>query len=226
MTEITGIDVSKWQGSIDWQKIAGAGVRFAILRATIGSSYIDSCLDTYYQGATAVGIPVGFYHVVYPTISPTAQINNFLSAIAGKAHNLPLFLDVELNGSLTRAQVHSCVFKCVTLLHDGREPLIYTSAGFANEYLLGDCGVELWVANYTTAPQPWLPKWWTAYRLWQYSSHGKVNGIYGDVDLNRYNGDEVSFAAWTGLPVPVLPPTLEERLIALETEARAHGWNV
>jgi GH25 family lysozyme M1 (1,4-beta-N-acetylmuramidase) len=98
MATFDGIDVSKYQGTIDWAKVRGAGIRFAILRAGIGGS-ADSMLKTNLAGCTAEEIPFGFYHFCKSTDAQDAKEEGaaFLKTISGAKPEYPIFCDIELS---------------------------------------------------------------------------------------------------------------------------------
>ncbi len=81
MAYILGIDVSFWEGGIDWKKVRGGGIRFMFTKATEGEDYEDPTLDDNWLGAKAVGILRGAYHFFHPNMSPIKQANHFVQAV-------------------------------------------------------------------------------------------------------------------------------------------------
>lgn len=187
-TYIEGIDVSRWQGTIDWSKVAADGKTFACLRATVGDYYTDPQFETYYAGAKAAGLKVSAYHVVTPEKPAGAQIERFLTVLGDRALDFRPVLDVELERGQTVTTIDKRVRECIELLvtHFGCEPIIYTGAWFWNFKTLLGAGdnCPLWVAWYNTSEPPKVRDFAT-WTIWQYSSSGRVNGINGNVDLDR-----------------------------------------
>jgi lysozyme len=111
-TTLPGIDVSKWQGTIDWSKVAGAGIRFAIARATKGRTYIDPTFQANVNEARANGIVVGAYHRATPSGGATANIvdaraeaNHYLDVASPGVGDLIPALDIEETGGLAPADL-------------------------------------------------------------------------------------------------------------------------
>lgn len=193
-TNAQGIDVSRWQGEIDWLAVKRAGVAFAILKATEGVSLVDKCLRRNYEGAKQAGIPLGFYHFAHIKHDPTSEAEHFLNATSGLEADLWHVLDME-HGSLdgiaaTPSQVSAWSRSWLRRVQDGtgKLPMIYTGASFARTYFESDLGqYPLWIAHYGTTTPMSNPVWdrWT---IFQYSETGRVDGISGSVDLNELDG--------------------------------------
>lgn len=189
---IPGIDVSHYQGLIDWQRVKAAGIQFAYLKATQGASFVDPRVFANYTGAKAAGIPIGLYHVFNAGAGLDAQLNNWQKARRLYASTLPAWLDVE-PGSFTEDSVP----QIVELLKSGFtfRDMVYCSPSTGDDLYAGD--VEefsfygLAVAHYGVS-EPRLPKPWRSWEFWQHSQSGSVDGILGPVDLDWFNGDEQS----------------------------------
>jgi GH25 family lysozyme M1 (1,4-beta-N-acetylmuramidase) len=202
MTE--GIDVSHWQGTINWPSVAAAGKRFAYIKASESTTYVDPSYTTNRAAAGAAGLLVGAYHFAQPSATvgdAWAEADHFL-AIATPAHGdlLPV-LDLEQTGGLGSVPLTQWVQAYVArvLARTGVHTVIYCSPNFWKTYM-GDTtwfaanGYDvLWIAHWTGAMSPsvpangWNGKGWT---FWQYTSDGVVPGITGRVDLNRYDGTD------------------------------------
>lgn len=191
---ILGVDVSKYQGSIDWAKVKEDGIRFAILR--VGSSsnngiYIDPYFEENYLGCIANGIAVGAYMFTYADTESeqNEEILKFLPALEGKTFRYPIFVDVEYSGlaTLGATQLSSLIKRYMDILDQkGFTPGWYSYTNFINSYIDKDMlkDYPLWVADYRSALGYSGP-----YDIWQYTSSGTVNGINGNVDMNRdYRG--------------------------------------
>lgn len=197
ITDLTsGIDVSRWQGPIDWPAVAAAGHTFAVIRATIGSIYKDPRAFENVAGALSAGLLTTVYHVVRWDVSAREQYNNLRSMTdAMPPLQLPIVLDVELP---TPA---GCTPSHLATLQHTRELMelipgqvnLYTGAWWWDPAI--SCSdsrwalpADLWIASYSTAPR--LPKKpWRKWTFWQYTSSGTCAGIAGAVDLNYFAGD-------------------------------------
>ena len=199
-----GIDVSRYQGVIDWEQVAASGVKFAAIRATVGDYYTDPTFAANWAGAKAAGLLVTAYHVVKPGCDINGQMDLLNEATGGLQFDLPPVLDVELHDDSLPTMVGFTVRGCVDLLMERYpvRPIIYTARWFWNDYvrpldLASDC--PLWVASYSdTATEPYMPTGWDdwAWTFWQYNNEGVVPGIVGDCDQNRFNGSCADFEEW------------------------------
>ena len=203
-TTTEGIDVSHWQGPIDWTQVAAAGKRFAFLKASEDTTYEDPTYPTNRAGARAAGLYVGAYHFGQPSTTvgdATAEADHFIDTAAPAGGDLLPVLDLERSGGLGQAELTAWVREYLERIYQriGVRAVIYCSPNFWRNYL-GDTtwfaanGYEiLWVAHWTTAVAPtvaagnWAGNGWT---FWQYTSDGSVPGISGRVDLDHYNGTD------------------------------------
>jgi lysozyme len=195
-----GIDVSHHNGSVDWNKVHAAGAEFAFMKATEGTTYNDPTFKRNFAQARANGLLVGAYHFFQPKADIMRQVNNFVRAFgAARDGDLPPVIDVEdesLWSGLSQTQSVERVLAWIegvrNKLGEHVQPIIYTGPSFAQDVLGNDARLAnypLWVAHYTTASRPRVPLPWKFWTLWQYGEHGRVSGISGDVDMNRFNGD-------------------------------------
>ena len=187
---VHGIDVSKYQGRIDWAKVAASGVKFAILRAgssTNSGPYIDPTFEDNYKGCRENGIAVGAYIFTYATndTEQDAELAVFLPALRGKTFEYPVFVDVEdksLTGIGEAALTYLTKRYMDVIRQNGFAAGWYSYSNFINNYLnaaeLAD--YPLWVADYRASLG-----YSGQYAMWQYTSSGSVPGISGAVDLNR-----------------------------------------
>ena len=192
------IDVSKWQGVIDWQKVKDSNIDGVILRSTYGGNTIDSYFYDYIQSLNEFNIPYGIYHYNTATTTEKAkeQANFMIKTI--KMYNarptFPLFVDIEENGKNTDLNKIAKIY-CDQFVLNGYQAGIYANTNYWTNYLT-DKGLDLyykWVANYGTTennengtanPNFAISYNLKDYILWQYTSQGKVNGINGNVDQN------------------------------------------
>jgi lysozyme len=196
-SKIFGIDVSAYQGNIDWQRLKRAGVEFVFIKATEGATYIDKAFARNRSGAHGVAIPCGAYHYLQPSVSIPAQIANFVNTVGRlQKGDLALVLDVEnpaLWSGIERSQRVELIVQWLQGVKNelGVTPFLYMSASFPADVLSSYAQLgkyPLWVAHYTNAVQPLVPYPWTAWTFWQHSDAGVVDGITGHVDLDWFAG--------------------------------------
>jgi lysozyme len=193
---IQGIDVSYWQGDIDWQRAQAAGVRFVFIKATEGGDHLDPKFLDNWHGAKAAGAARGAYHFVYWCRPAHEQALWFMLNVPADPDALPPVLDVEWNShSKTcphRIPRDKAIAKIKTLLeamqaHTGKRPIIYTDLKFHREVLEGEfTDYHFWLRSVAAPPE-------TVYRnrkwaFWQFTTTGRVPGIAGPVDRNSFNG--------------------------------------
>jgi len=200
-----GIDVSHWQGTIDWGRVAAAGKRYAFIKASEDIDFVDWKYQTNRAQAKAVGLLVGAYHFARPERIPgdaAAEADHFLDTARMTSGELLPVLDLEVTGGLSPSELQRWAAEFLDRVYQrtGVRGIIYTSPSFwrnalGNTSWFSSNGYRvLWVAHWTTASAPSLPAggWggngWT---FWQYTSSGSVPGISGRVDLNRYNGTDL-----------------------------------
>lgn len=201
-----GIDVSRYQGDIDWAAVAGDGIAFAYIKATKGTSHTDPRFRRNYTRSGASGMLRGAYHFALPHHSSgTAQARFFLTHGGNRADGktLPPALDIEANPSgpdcygLSPQQMTAWIaeFSATIQHHTGRHPVIYTTTAWWNRCTGGHGGFadthHLWTARWSDDPAP-LPRGWQDYTFWQYTAHGQVAGINGHVDRNLFHGDQLA----------------------------------
>lgn len=250
-----GIDVSKWQGKIDWDVIAkfdSPKLEFVGIRASINYAYTDTWFARNWSEAKRVGIPRTAYHVVYPGSSPEKQVSYFLDVVGSDIGELPLTLDCELDHNLHYTKIASCILQCAVLIESatGRKPLIYSRALWVDDYITGSGqtppawlnNYDWWLALYlnTTSEHPGpptLPRGVNRERckIHQTSQKGAPIGVQSkQLDYDRWQGTSASLLAYLSkLPSPPQTQTesnqsqtLEQRVKKLEDAAKAHGWSL
>lgn len=183
---VPGIDVSEWQGAIDWNQVAAAGFRYAITRINDGH-HQDPTFQGNWAAIKAVGMVRGAYQFYEPTIDPTTQANWVINAVGMLGPgDLPVTLDVEwTTGTPNAGDIASWVQQVTA--GTGKVPMVYTAVGYWNQYFSGQFGdLDLWVANYGVNC-PHMPSSWDHWLFWQWGG-GPVPGIAGNVDQNVFNG--------------------------------------
>lgn len=195
-----GIDVSHYQGTINWASVKAAGIKFAWIKTTEGTSVRDSQFSANYTHAYNNGIIRGAYHFARPDESSGAtQASYFASHGGGWSRDnltLPGMLDLEggcYGKSTTSMRNWILDFYNTYKSKTTRDVVIYTSAGWWNSCTGGWSGMAtrspLWAASWTSAANPTLPTGFSVATVWQYTDSGSVSGISGAVDRDRFNGD-------------------------------------
>ncbi|MEZ4449353.1 MAG: GH25 family lysozyme [Nannocystaceae bacterium] len=194
---VPGIDVSAWQGVIDWQAVADSGVRFAVIRISDGTQYLDKYFDANWAEAQAAGLIVSAYQFFRPGQDAIAQAQLFLDTMGplGPGILVPV-LDVEDNDDLppdaVAAQVAAWMYYVEAAI--GARPMIYTGKYFWNDKAGGDTSFSeypLWIAQWGPVC-PDLPNAWSDWLFHQTSATGSIPGISGNVDTDLFNGDEAA----------------------------------
>ena len=189
MSEYRGIDVSHWQGAIDWTKVKAAGIQFAIIKSggSDAGFYTDPRWEENYKGAKDNGIAVGAYYFVGPgcisAADGKADAERFLAQLNGKRFEYPVYIDVEATPASAKAgATEAAIAFCRAMEAAGYYAGIYSStySGFRDR--LDDSKLTPfthWVAQYAAKCT-----YGGSYGIWQYSSSGQVNGIGGRVDMD------------------------------------------
>ncbi len=196
-SQLFGVDVSAYQGNIDWHAVKNSGTAFVFIKATEGATFIDKAYLSNITGARAANIPCGAYNFFRPQTSVGEQIGNFVKTVGQlKVGDLPPVLDLEVSASwntIPQAMRLELVVRWLEGVKTqlGVEPIVYLSSSFAGDVLASSnelANYPLWVAHYTTAPRPNVPLPWHVWTFWQHSDKGTVGGIKGFVDINWFNG--------------------------------------
>ncbi|HEY2365996.1 MAG TPA: GH25 family lysozyme, partial [Polyangiaceae bacterium] len=189
-----GVDVSEFQGDIDWNAVKSSGHDFAFIRVADGF-YFDAKFGENWQNAGAAGVARGAYHFFRPGEDATQQADFFLAHVAGG--ELSPALDVEVTDGQSSATIVAGIGAWVARVEQatGKTPIVYTAPGFWNAIGGADAfGTSLWVAHWFTAC-PQMPSSWGNWQFWQYADNGSVPGIGGAVDLDVFNGPPSALAA-------------------------------
>lgn len=184
-----GIDVSHWQGTIDWNKVKKAGIEFAIIKAggSDAGFYTDSKWEANYKCAKAAGIPIGAYYFVgkncVTAAAGKADAERFLKILKGKQLEYPVYMDNEAQPASAKAGItEATIAFCETMEAAGYFVGIYGSAVSGFKERMDDSKLRPyahWVAQYTSKCS-----YKGDYGIWQYSFKGSVDGISGNVDLD------------------------------------------
>ena len=192
-----GIDVSKWQGTIDWEKVKASGIEFAMLRAGYGQGNPDPSFEDNAAACTRLGIPFGIYWFSYAYTPEMAEKEAAFCIDAASKYSLsyPMAFDFEYDSvdyasekgvTVTKALASSIVRAfCGAVRDGGYYPMVYANPNYLSAYFDSKIPEEfdIWLAKWPRDPEPENepPQ---AGGMWQYSSAGSVSGISGRVDLN------------------------------------------
>lgn len=214
-----GIDVSAYQPTVDWNRVAGSGAAFAFIKATEGTGIVDRSFVDHWTRAKASGILRGAYHFFRPAQDAAAQARHFLAQLTDPGE-LPPVIDVEVADHIAAAQIQDGVSAFIDVIAPAlARPIVYTSPGFWNPLPARPdivAKTDLWVANWLVHA-PGSCKGYDKWTFWQYANAATVPGIPGalNVDANRFNGTLAElraysaayvFASGGGAPPPSPPP--------------------
>ncbi|WP_188721663.1 glycoside hydrolase family 25 protein [Nitratireductor aestuarii] len=200
---VHGVDVSRWQGNINWQDLREHGANFVYIKATDGGDHLDPMFRRNWLAASASGMRHGAYHFFYWCRTGAEQADWFIRNVPKEPGALPPVLDVEWNGQSqckkrpSREQVieKMRVFLDKLERHYGQRPIIYTAPDFYKDNLQGEfLDYPFWLRSVAAHPskvypgRPWV--------LWQYSGSGLSKGVGEKIDLNVFNGSERDWHNW------------------------------
>lgn len=187
--EFDGIDVSHHQGKIDWQKVArDTFIQFVYIKATEGSTYVDSQYQFNLSGARKAKMKVGVYHYFRTTSSVKKQFEHFKKNCPKDSLDLIPMVDVENCGKWSRSKVQKEVKRFCKLIekHYGVKPMIYSVRNTYNKYLAPELNkYPLYIGRYGDEEPSIIGK--GHYTIWQYSEKGVIKGIPLQVDLCQFH---------------------------------------
>lgn len=211
---VTGIDLSHYQGEVDWEELAYAGGHdFVFIKATEGRSLQDKNFSHNWESAAQAGLRRGAYHFFRPGVSPEDQASLFIATVDLQPGDFPPVLDVEKSGNLSADQLVTAIntWTEIVQLRYGVPPIIYTGQNFYNRFLAGKIDdYPLWLARYDRK-QP-VTACGRPYQFWQYSDEGKSKGVMGAVDKNVFTGSYAELVALTISAEPLIeyPDVVDE----------------
>ena len=184
-----GIDVARYQGDIDWQTVSKEKILFVYIKATEGKTYTDPKFHQNIKGAQKAGLKVGAYHFFRMTSGAREQFNHFYSQVSKYKLDLIPMIDVEVPPkevkSIPQVQDSLDVFINLVKQKYGKKPMIYGTQRSYNTYCAPKYNnLHLYIGRYGSNAPEIIGK--GSYSIWQYSEHGKVNGIPKAVDLCRF----------------------------------------
>lgn len=207
-----GIDVSHWNGTIDWAAVHASGRGFAFAKATEGTTFVDAQFSSNWNGMKAEGMVRGAYHFFRPSIDAAAQADHFLSVVGSLGPSDLIALDLEVTDGVAGADVGKAAVRFLERVKQkaGRTPLLYVSSGFFSSIgspaALDD--YPLWAANWGVSC-PNVPSAWVTFKFWQRTNHASVPGVPSATDGDVFNGslnDLIAFATASDSPMTPAPP--------------------
>lgn len=206
---LQGIDVSAFQGDIDWQKVGKAGVRFAYVKKSEGITIHDPKFTLNWRGAKSAGVRTGAYHILVPWDDVDAQVASFMRDLSLARDDLPPALDLELSymkksarRGLTPKQINHSIQAWIAAIKKRTEriPVVYAGHAVAQEHFHGEYPFgdsPIWIAEYPKAEPGFrgvghpasVSQAWSGWQIWQYGQ-GQVNGLppAARVDRDRFRG--------------------------------------
>lgn len=194
--EVHGVDVSHYQGKIDWQVLAGQGIDFAFIKATEGSGHIDRKFYENWEAADATELKAGAYHFFSFDSPAETQAQLYIETVGDLSGRLMPVVDIEFYGDKVSnpPEEEEIVKELKTMLElleaeYGVKPMVYTTYTFYYKYLNGEIdGYPLWIRNVYFSPNTDMRGEWT---FWQYTDQAVLNGYSGaeeHIDLNVFYG--------------------------------------
>ena len=191
--KIFGIDVSQYQGTIDWDNVEAIEeqfeLKFVVVRATAGSNKVDLKFKKNWKNLTESMYIQGAYHYYRPDENSTDQANNFIKNVKLRKGHLPPILDIEKmpkGQSMEKLKEGLQNWLSIVEKHYRVKPIIYTGEKYYEDFLQQDFpSYQFWIANYN----PWKEKIQADYLMWQFTEKAKLHGIDELVDVNVFNGN-------------------------------------
>ena len=234
MTQLFAVDVSHYQGAMDWKRTKAAGVQFAFIKATEGLNWYDPQFSKNVQGARQNGIPFGIYHFWRGLVAPELQLANFMKMYEAIyiGNPIPFAIDIEAHDGLTPKQTKNSLAKLIQLMANelGKLPTIYTSKEKWDKYVEPYerwKELPLWVANWE-ASTPTLPRDWEERYIWQYevADAGPAYGAQSaKIDLNRVKPAYLEYYG-IGVAHPEPEPQPQEYDITITIDGATYSGKV
>lgn len=200
-----GIDVSGWQGNINYEAVKESGIDIVYMKASEGSYFVDPYFNQNYENAKANNLKVGFYHYVTArSVEEAIQEANFFAAtISGKIPDCRLAMDFESFGNLSPEEITQIGLAFMRTVENltKKEMVIYSDTSNASYRFYGELtSYPLWVAQYEVS-KPTPNGNWSTWVGWQYSDAGEIPGISGYVDRDKFT-DGILLNSSSEIPLP------------------------
>lgn len=207
---INGIDVSIWQGKIDYEQVKNNGIDIVYIRSSEGRSYVDPYYLTNYNNAKENNLKIGFYHYLTATTLNEAieQADFFVSLVGGLKPNCKLAMDFEYFDGLSIEEINNISLAFLERVEEksGKETVIYSDAYNAKNIFSEELALRypIWIAEYGVERPEEIGKWnkWVGF---QYSDDGEIDGVNTKVDLNYFTQD-IFLSDTTKIPDPIITP--------------------
>ncbi len=201
---VKGVDVSSYQGEIDWETLAAHDLSFAFIKATEGSPFADPRFAYNYEQARKTDLSVGAYHFFSYDSAGETQAENFISTVPHYDGMLPPVIDLEFYGDKekkppAKAEVDTQLKAMLDALeaHYGCKPILYATEKSYELYLAGGYAeYDIWIRNVITTPKLSDQREWT---FWQYTNRARLDGYAGQekyIDVNVFQGSTEEFQAY------------------------------
>ena len=192
---IRGIDISRHNGEIDFEKVAASGIEFVFIKASEGTDHQDSSFARNFEKAKEAGLTTGAYHFFRFDKDGIEQAGNFLAAVGDKNPDMNLVIDVEKTGNPDNVELETVKNRLISMVDYmnllGHRVMIYTNWEGYYDYIEDSLpGYPLWICRFRENP---INAEWT---FWQYSHSGDVPGIKGKVDLDAFCGTRKEWEAF------------------------------
>lgn len=205
--DVRGVDVSSYQGDIDWPTLAGQDIEFAYIKATEGSSYVDSRFEANWNEAQRTDLLVGAYHFMSYESTGEEQARHIIDTLPDGG-SLPVAVDVECYAEFCDAPpsgetVDEILGSLLAALeeHYGTPPVVYATGEYYDRYVAGAyTDSPIWIRSVIVPPSLRDGREWT---IWQYSHRDRLDGYDGDepyIDMNAYHGTIDELRTEFGLP--------------------------
>lgn len=198
---VRGVDVSAYQGEIDWDLLASQSIQFAYIKATEGSGFQDRNFDVNFTNAAQTDLRIGAYHFFSFDSSGLTQANNFIATVPKLEGMLPPVVDIEFYGDKEknppeREETQAILEPLLTQLEDhyGMKPVLYATKNSYDLYLRSDYeDYDIWIRDVFSFPKLSDGRSWT---FWQYTNRETLKGYQGEekyIDMNVFSGTEEEF---------------------------------
>lgn len=193
---IRGIDVSHWQGEINWEDVKNQDFKFVFIKASEGNDFVDDCFIENWDNSNEAGILRGAYHYFTTGSSGAEQAENFISVVPVEDNSLPPVIDIE-EGGLSKEKFRNELRDYIEMIenHYDQKPILYVMYPLYDGYIKGDFEeYEIWIRDIIKTPSLSDKREWL---IWQYCNRGRISGIDAYVDLNVFNGSYQELKGWS-----------------------------
>lgn len=192
---VQGIDISHYQGNINWQQLDKQRIQFIFIKATEGGDFKDKSFQDYWREANKLNIPIGAYHFFTFCRSGKEQAQHFIREVPIELINLPPAIDLEFEGNCKANRKVDLLAEITNYIkiietHYQRKVIIYATQNFYQTHLINQFPQNpIWIRD--IYKQPNIPN--RQWLFWQYANRGRIKGINGFVDLNVFKGSKADF---------------------------------